>query len=497
MPGNNLSSLVSAVISPSPVIAASGVELLAETIPANGVVDLGETVTVGLKLANIGSADTVNLTATLLPTGGVSPITPAQTYGALIRGGAAVEAPFIFTATNESDGIVTATLQLNDGSTNLGAVSFVFNLPRTNQFGNPGGIVIPDHGPGAPYPSTIVVSGATGLVSHVSVTLTWVSHQFPDDVNALLVGPNGFNVLLISGSGGGHNVSNVNLTFDDFASSKLPISDQIISGIYQPSDNAATRNLAYPAPPRPYGASLTGFNGINPNGNWQLYVFDSAAGDSGDIAGGWSLSLTTVNTLNPVADLGLTMSVSPTGSFYAGITTFAYVLIATNSGPANATGVTISDRLPAGLNLVSAIASQGSVSNSEGVLTASLGNIYAQSNATVTITVMAPNPGTLVNAATIIGGTTDLNPSNNMAQESAVVIGVKPFTLTAGAFDETGAFSLTLSGAIGQTYLIQGSPDLITWMPLATVTLATATYKFVDSNSPGVNQRFYRAVLVN
>ncbi len=494
VPGNNLASAITTVILASPTIAASGVELLAESAPANGVVDLGETVTVGLKLANIGSADTGNLTATLLPTGGVSPVTTSQNYGSLVRGGAAEEAPFTFTATSQTDGIVTATLQLADGGTNLGTVSFVFNLPRTNQFANPGGILIPDSGPAAPYPSTIVVSGATGLVSHVSVTLSGVSHLFPDDINALLVGPDGRSALLMSGSGGGHSISNLTLTFDDFASATLPSATQILSGTYQPSDNAPTRNLAYPAPSRPYGALLTGFNGISPNGNWQLFVFDSAAGDAGYIAGGWSLNLTTVNTLNPVADLGVTMTVAPAVNLYAGITTFAYVVTATNAGPANATGVTISDRLPVGLNLISAVASQGTVSNIEGVITANLGNIYAQSNATFTITVTAANPGTFVNSASIAGTSTDLNPSNNLSQKSAIVNGFTPFDLTAGVLDANGAFSLTLTGGIGQTYVIQGSSDLITWTPLTTVTLTSASYRFLDTSSTGLSQRFYRAV---
>ena len=493
-PGNNLASAITSVILASPTIAASGVELLAESAPANGVVDLGETVTVGLKLANIGSADTLNLTATLLATGGVTPVTKSQNYGSLVRGGAAEESPFTFTATSQTDGIVTATLQLDDGGTNLGTVSFVFNLPRTTQFGNAGGILIPDSGPAAPYPSTIVVSGATGLVSHVSVTLNGVSHLFPDDINALLVGPDGRSALLMSGSGGGHSISNLTLTFDDFASATLPTAAQILSGTYQLSDNASTRSLAYPAPARPYGALLTGFNGTSPNGNWQLYVFDSAAGDAGYIAEGWSLNLTTVNTLNPVADLGVAMTVAPAANLYAGITTFAFVITATNSGPANATGVTINDRLPAGLNLISAVASQGTVSNIEGVITANVGNIYAQSNATLTITVTAANPGTFVNSAAIAGTSTDLNPSNNLAQKSAIVNGFTPFDLTPGVLDANGAFSLTLTGGIGQTYVIQGSSDLITWTPLTTVTLTSASYRFLDNSSSGLAQRFYRAV---
>src|SRR5205823_7554770 len=62
----------------------------------------------------------------------------------------------------------------------------------TQTFTNPAAITIPS-GPGAasPYPSTINVSGFTGSVVKVTVTLNNISHTFPDDVDILLVGPTG------------------------------------------------------------------------------------------------------------------------------------------------------------------------------------------------------------------------------------------------------------------------------------------------------------------
>ena len=35
------------------------------------------------------------------------------------------------------------------------------------------------------------------------------------------------------------------------------------------------------------------FDGIDPNGTWNLYVADGYSGDSGELAGGWSLSVAT------------------------------------------------------------------------------------------------------------------------------------------------------------------------------------------------------------
>src|SRR5207247_1947821 len=97
--------------------------------------------------------------------------------------------------------------------------SFAFALPSTVSFSNSLGIVIPDHGPAAPYPSTIPVSGLTGAVDKVTVTLNNFSHSFPDDVDIMLVSPTGQKVMLMSDCGGGHGVTNASITISDAAAS--------------------------------------------------------------------------------------------------------------------------------------------------------------------------------------------------------------------------------------------------------------------------------------
>jgi hypothetical protein len=90
-------------------------------------------------------------------------------------------------------------------------------------FSNPAPITIPPQGGTAtPYPSDITVSGLKGTVTDVNVTLSSLSHTFPDDVAVLLVGPGGQNVVLMSDSGCDLDVSNVTLIFDDEAATTLP-----------------------------------------------------------------------------------------------------------------------------------------------------------------------------------------------------------------------------------------------------------------------------------
>lgn len=301
---NNSASVITTVSNAAPNIVGAGSTLISGNGPGNGAINPGEQVTVSFALMNNGSANTTNLVATLLSGNGVSTPSGSQPYGVLSSGGAPVSRQFTFTGSGANGGIITAMLQLQDGTASLGTVSFYFNLPATNTFGNSAAIVIPDYGPASPYPSTITVSGMTGVISKVTVTLTNLSHQFPNDVEALLAGPTGQTTVLMGGTGGPYSVTNLMLTFDDAALGLLPASPSgpIVSGTFKPTDDGLAPLSLTPAPAPPYGTALSAFYGTSPNGTWALYVFDNSPGDDGSIAGGWSLNIETVNPINGVAN---------------------------------------------------------------------------------------------------------------------------------------------------------------------------------------------------
>jgi subtilisin-like proprotein convertase family protein len=103
--------------------------LTAESIsPANNAPDPEETVTVNLSLINVGGNNTTNLVATLQPTGGVAGPSGPQNYGVVVAGGPAVTRPFTFTAQGTCGSTITLTLALQDGSTNLGTVTYTLTL---------------------------------------------------------------------------------------------------------------------------------------------------------------------------------------------------------------------------------------------------------------------------------------------------------------------------------------------------------------------------------
>lgn len=293
----------------TPAIVTTGSNVVAESCSApNGAIDPDETVGVSFALGNAGSAATTNLVATLLPTGGVQTPSGPQTYGAIPTDGSSVARTFSFVPAGTCGGTVTATLQLQDGETSLGSVTYPLRLGTTaagsaGPYANSTSIKIPATAPtgtsgsASPYPSTISVSGVTGTVNRVVVQLFGFNHTFPGDVDVLLVGPGGQRIILMSDVGSSFDTVNVNLTFDDTATASLPASALITSGTYRPTNSGTGDTFAAPAPAAPYGSLLADFNGTNPNGNWQLYVTDDAGGDIGSFAGGWSLSF---HTADPV-----------------------------------------------------------------------------------------------------------------------------------------------------------------------------------------------------
>ncbi|MEO6036292.1 MAG: DUF11 domain-containing protein, partial [Verrucomicrobiota bacterium] len=491
---NNSASLVSSVVNPFASVVASGLALLAEGTPGNGGIDAGETVTVSLALANVGTLNTTNLVATLLASGGVTSPSAPQNYGVLVFDGAAVSHPFTFTASPGSTGIITATLQLQDGARNLGNVVFTFDLPQLTNFLNSTALSIPNSGPATAYPSTIVVSNLNGLVSKVAVTLNGLSHSFPDDLDILLVGPAGQKVVLMSDAGGAYAVANVNLKFDD-AGVALSDAAQILSGTFRPTDYESGESLPPPAPPAPYVTSFTILNGTSPNGVWSLYVNDDSAGDSGSISGGWTLALTTVNTVNPAANLSVSVTDSPRPVYTAGNLT--YSIVVSNGGPSTATGVVVNDTLPAGLTATARFSSQGSSVLAGGSVIFSLGTIESGSSATATLVVTPTTGGNAINSVVLTANETDLFLNDNTAQTTTLVLIAAPATLSSAAVLPNGDFQLTLSGQAGLSYRIEVSSNLISWTPLSTITAeANGTFRFTDAAARSFDTRFYRAVQI-
>jgi endonuclease I len=127
--GSTTRSATLNVIDLAPVILANGAVIVSESCTnANGAIDPGETVTVSFSLNNVGTTDTSNLVATLSESGGVNSPSDPQTYGVVTHGGSAVAESFTFTASGACGSTLTATLQLQDGVTDLGTIDYTFTM---------------------------------------------------------------------------------------------------------------------------------------------------------------------------------------------------------------------------------------------------------------------------------------------------------------------------------------------------------------------------------
>ncbi|HEU5001873.1 MAG TPA: Ig-like domain repeat protein [Actinomycetota bacterium] len=136
------------------------------------------------------------------------------------------------------------------------------------------------------------------------------------------------------------------------------------------------------------------------------------AGSTGTLAGGQTV----------VAVIDVDLSVQKVGPRQAVVGEYTpYVIVVTNNGPHAATGVTVSDTLPAGFSLPNTWSSQGSCSGAVPTVTCSLGSLAPGAHAYVILVTVAHDAGTATNNVTVSGDQTDPHHGNNSARATTRV----------------------------------------------------------------------------
>jgi hypothetical protein len=166
--------------------------------------------------------------------------------------------------------------------------------------------LIGNEGVAGPYGSSITVTarGGANQSGQVIVRLFGVTHPCVEDLAILLVkGSSKF--LLLSNAGSCRPLQGTNVTFNA-AGTPIPDSQPVTPPYGQtltlaPSNYGPAPAFPAPAPAGPYTLGLP--TGINFNGTWQLFVFDTGAGNRGVIAGGWSLEYPTDAVVNSTQTL--------------------------------------------------------------------------------------------------------------------------------------------------------------------------------------------------
>jgi uncharacterized repeat protein (TIGR01451 family) len=245
-------------------------------------------------------------------------------------------------------------------------------------------------------------------------------------------------------------------------------------------------------PPPPYGSTLLTLNGGNPNGNWELFALNDQTFNSGAIANGWSLALTTANPIGYVADDDLTMTASSTSVLTNSDVVFTIGV--TNFGPNTSSNVVVLDNLPFGFTFVSASASLGTIANGGQIITWTVTNSLLDTvGAQMTLKLQAPNS---LEEAENSAFVTSVTPDQNSADSSAfVIVNVTtpaPPLLSSLSMGPGGTFHLSISSSAQLPVIIQSSTNLVNWVNVDT---NSPPFTYTDTITPGFPTRFYRALV--
>jgi subtilisin-like proprotein convertase family protein len=253
---------------------ADTASITADSCNSNGAIDPNETITISLGVKNTGTQDTANLVGTLQATGGVTSPSGPQNYGVVVAGGATVSRSFTFTAGNLACGApVVVSLQLQDGATNLGTVTYNFTtgtIVVNNYSTGDISVAIPD----SPAPAINIPISVADVMTLTDVNVSFrINHTFDGDLQISLVHPDNTVIPLVTNRGS----SGANFGTGTLNCAGLPtlIDDQAATAI---SAGAAPFAASF----RPE-SPLSALNGKPSNGTWNLRIQDTAGQDTGTV----------------------------------------------------------------------------------------------------------------------------------------------------------------------------------------------------------------------
>ncbi|MEN0015780.1 MAG: DUF11 domain-containing protein, partial [Solirubrobacteraceae bacterium] len=178
---------------------------------------------------------------------------------------------------------------------------------------------------------------------------------------------------------------------------------------------------------------------------------------------------TASTTIGPAADLQLTKSVDKATANVGDTLTFT--LVAKNNGPSSATGTSIVDTLPIGLQLSGTPTStQGACAITGQTVACSIGTLASGASATATIKATvkpAASSTSIANSATVSGSRLDPDPSNDTTPPTATAIGAAADLVVTNTVDQT---TLNLGDTATFTVVVKNAgPSTATGVSLANV----------------------------
>jgi uncharacterized repeat protein (TIGR01451 family) len=189
---------------------------------------------------------------------------------------------------------------------------------------------------------------------------------------------------------------------------------------------------------------------------------------------------TTSTTVNAAADLSVAVSDSPDPVLSSG--TLQYLVDVTNAGPNTASGITVTDTLPAGnVAFLTASGSGWSCSLAGQVVSCTRPSLVTGAAPTITIAVQAPSEAaSLMDSATVTSTSSDLNTANNSASASTTVLSAAD--LSVSVIDSPDP--VTTGGALSYTVTASNAGPSQATNVTVTSTLPSGV-AFVDAGGVG------------
>ena len=265
--------------------------------------------------------------------------------------------------------------------------------------------------------SSIAVSGYVGNVasSGISVKIN-INHTAVGDLAIFLQSSSGEVLGLSSRTGNSSNTGNnfVNTIFSDIGAGQLPTTGAPYTGTYKPWTSTFTSCVTSTK------TTFTSLGGgsLNPNGNWRLWVYDRASGNSGGAIVNWTItfpsySVNSVLVCDPVlsSPVNVTVTPNPVISF-----TPAAAVVCSNVG----------------INISASGATTYSWSPATGLNTTIGSTVFANPTVSTTYTVTGTISQGCSTVATIPVSLFS-QPSVSLSPLSAVCVTTSPFSLTGGS----------------------------------------------------------------
>jgi uncharacterized repeat protein (TIGR01451 family) len=515
----------------TPVVIATASLVAESCLPTNDAIDPGETVTLNLTLTNLSSVSTANLVATLQASSSVLAPSGPQTFGALVQGGPSATQPFTFTASGVCGQTISVAWQLQDGTNNLGSVSFNYPLgtlvSATTLSQNFDGVTAPalpsgwstsvsgdqvdwytttasyDTAPNSAFATDVPNPGVSYLYSPVfpvvsaNAQLTFrqnyyleyqvinyfhnsVTYYYDGGVLDIAIGSGSFADIISAGGSfvtGGYNGT-----------------------LYNESGNPLGGSSAWGGNSGGWITTIINLPAAAAGQNVQLR-WGCATDDGNDsTVVGWYVDTISIkdgsySCCGDSAALSVAQSAAPP-QFVVG-QDGTYTITVTNAGPDLAADVVVTDTLPAGVTFVSA-SSGGTYGN--GAVTWPVGAIASGGSSIMTVAVLAEQPGLITNTAVASSVTPAASASVNTAVNVTAVNNVPSSILIVPGsvtFTASGGLSLSVNSVPGLSYSLEYKNFLTdpawTILPASTVTGTGGVITLQDS-SPPQTQRFYLVV---